>query len=83
MIDCKVSFKEAKNMVEKPTKTYSNISAASNTPPTPPNDTDSEEIKILQKQVAAMTTKLDIVCNLLSKLLNNEQSAGKTKLTAY
>ena len=73
MIDNRVSFKEAKNMIEKPTKTYGSITAAQNNPPTSHSETESEEIKSLQNQVAAMTTKLDIVCNLLSQLIKNQR----------
>ena len=68
MIDNRCSFKEAKNIVEKkePQK-YNKVAA---TPQPHAENTDMRELKL---QIVTMTTKMEIMCNLIQTLIKEQR----------
>ena len=68
MIDNRCSFKEAKNIVEKkePQK-YNKVAA---TPQPHAENTDMRELKL---QIVNMTTKMEIMCNLIQTLIQEQR----------
>ena len=68
MIDNRCSFKDAKNIVEKkePQK-YNKVAA---TPQPNAENTDMRELKL---QIVTMTTKMEIMCNLIQTLIKEQR----------
>ena len=71
MVDHRCSFKEAKNMIERkdPVK-YNTVTAKDLKQPT---KDENAELKNLSQQVAIMSTKLEVVCNLLHTIIKSQR----------